>query len=453
MQTLSVCMIVKNEQEFITECLQSVHSIADEIIVVDTGCTDQTIEIVKRFEANVFPFKWIDDFSAARNESIKHAKSDWILWLDADERLRPESVKALKQLLKKEKKPTAYVLPIWNMMADKKNYKISGAHRLFTNHKGLYFTGRIHEQIVHSLAEKGGEERECAVTLIHLGYGLDETAQQQKNIRNRILLERMVKEEPENAYAHYTLAQNYSQTFEWQKAARHYEKALKHQRFDPGMEASLLNTYAEALMKLGQMEQAGEIALQSVSKIPQQVGGYYLLYKLAESGKNKKEALDWLLKLFEANVKLRTMPKKLSTDILLDEADLIYELFKNYAELNEPQQALEWFKKLPVEKRVEPDLLINTARQFLQLNDLKNVLECLQYPVLAEHPAALDLLGIVHIKQQDWQKASEVYEKLLAQAPHDAAIVKRLAGIYAKNGQMQKAQTLIEYLNQIPQNV
>lgn len=453
MQTLSVCMIVKNEQDFIADCLQSIHSIADEIIVVDTGCTDRTIEIAKRFDAKIFPFKWIDDFSAARNESIRHAKSDWILWLDADERLRPESVKPLKQLLKKEKKPTAYVLPIWNMMADRKNYKISGAHRLFTNHKGLYFTGRIHEQIVHSLAEKGGRERECAVTLIHLGYGLDEAAQQQKNIRNRILLERMVKEEPKNAYAHYTLAQNYSQTFEWQKAVRHYQQALTYQRFDPGMEVSLLNTYAEALMKLGQNETAKKIALKSITKISQQAGGYYLLYKLAETGGNTREALDCLLKLFNANLKLRTSGKKLSTDVLFNDDDLIFEIVKNYDALDTPQNAREWIQRLSAENQKTPEVLLKTANLCLKTNDLNSAREHLLNPALAENPTALDLLGIVYIKQRDWEQAAFVYEQLLEKSPQDMAIMKRLAGVYAKSGQMQKAQSLIEYLNKLSQNV
>ena len=449
MQTLSVCMIVKNEQRFIRDSLESIKSVADEIIVVDTGCTDKTIEIVREYTTKVFPFQWVDDFSAARNASIKHAKSDWILWLDADERLRPESVSALKKLLIKEKKPIAYVLPIWNMLADKKNYKISGAHRLFTNHKGLYFTGRIHEQIVQSLAEKGGTERESSVTLIHFGYGLDEKAQDNKNKRNRRLLERMVREEPGNAYAHFTLAQNYSLTFEWDKALKHYQNALKHHHFNPGMEVSLLNTYGEALMKTGRLEKAKEIALQSVSKIKEQAGGYYLLYKLAESAGTKREALEWLLKLYDATMKLRTSAKKLSTDILLDQDDLIYEILKLYDALEEPQKALEWNNKLSSTKRDKPDFRLKAAELYLKMNDLNGALERLLNPVLADHPTALDMLGIIYIKRQEWDKAVSIYEKLLEKSPQDVTIIKRLAGIYAKTNQIQKTQLLLEYLNQL----
>lgn len=449
MQTLSVCMIVKNEQEFIEECLQSVRDVADEIIVVDTGCTDRTIEIATNYKAKIFSFDWVDDFSAARNESIKYATGDWILWLDADERLRPESMNQLKQLLKKEKRPTAYVLPIWNMLADKKNYKISDAHRLFTNHKGLSFTGRVHEQIVQSLAERNGQVRECTVTLLHLGYGLDESAQQKKIRRNRLLLEKMVKDEPKNAYAHFTLAQNYSGSFEWDKAVRHYQIALAHQRFDPGMVASLLNTYGEALMKTGRSQKAREMALKSLSKIKEQGGAYYLLFKLAESAGKKEEALDWLLHLYDATIQLRTSPKQLSTDILLDTDDVIYEIFKLNISLGNNQKALEWLRKLAPEKRNTPDLLLKAAELHLKQNEFQLALEQLLNPVLKDHPTALDLLGFVYMKQQNWKEAASVYEKLLKKDANNANIIRRLAGVYAKNGQMEKTRNLVEMLNSI----
>src|SRR3990167_5438874 len=88
-QTLSLCMIVKNEEKYLEQCLNSVKDLVDEIIIVDTGSTDKTKEIWKKFDfahkIKFFDFKWIDDFSAARNESLKHAAKDWILVLDADE--------------------------------------------------------------------------------------------------------------------------------------------------------------------------------------------------------------------------------------------------------------------------------------------------------------------------------------------------------------------------------
>ena len=85
MPTISLCMIAKNEEKYLEQCLNSVKGLADEIIIVDTGSTDRTKEMAKNFNARIFDFKWIGDFSAARNESIRHAAKEWILVMDADE--------------------------------------------------------------------------------------------------------------------------------------------------------------------------------------------------------------------------------------------------------------------------------------------------------------------------------------------------------------------------------
>lgn len=98
MITISLCMIVKNEEKVLGRCLDSVQGIADEIVIVDTGSTDQTVEIAKHYTEKVFPFVWQEDFSAARNESFSHARMDYCLWLDADDVLEKEGRQKLLEL-------------------------------------------------------------------------------------------------------------------------------------------------------------------------------------------------------------------------------------------------------------------------------------------------------------------------------------------------------------------
>ncbi len=224
--TLSLCLIVKNEEKFLPECLQSVRGIADEIIIVDTGSTDRTVAIAEEYGAQVRHFSWTGHFAEARNESIRDAKGDWILWLDADERLQPGSQQALKNLPGKPEHPVIYSVTIHNHMYQSDDIQVSGGHRLFTNHFGIRFDGRIHEQVVYSAKAAGAEEHKVPVILTHLGYGLEPHAQQEKNLRNRKLLEKQVGEEPANAYVHYTLAQHYAMTDEPDKALKHFRKAL-----------------------------------------------------------------------------------------------------------------------------------------------------------------------------------------------------------------------------------
>ena len=98
MVTISLCMIVKNEENVIARCLNSVKDIVDEIIIIDTGSTDNTKEIAKGFTDKIFDFNWINDFSAARNYSFSKAINDYIFWLDADDIIFEEDRLKFKQL-------------------------------------------------------------------------------------------------------------------------------------------------------------------------------------------------------------------------------------------------------------------------------------------------------------------------------------------------------------------
>src|SRR5580692_6797465 len=96
---ISLCMIVKNEERVLARCLHSAASLAGEIIVVDTGSTDATLEIAARYGAKVISFDFTrPDFAAARNQALAHASGRWILTLDADETLEPESVPLIRDL-------------------------------------------------------------------------------------------------------------------------------------------------------------------------------------------------------------------------------------------------------------------------------------------------------------------------------------------------------------------
>ena len=99
---LSVCMIVKNEEALLNDCLASVKSVADEVIVVDTGSDDKTVEIAESHGARIFTIEWTDDFSAARNFSLEQAKGNWILVVDADEHLAEEDLEKVRNWISKK---------------------------------------------------------------------------------------------------------------------------------------------------------------------------------------------------------------------------------------------------------------------------------------------------------------------------------------------------------------
>ncbi|MFO7446246.1 MAG: glycosyltransferase family 2 protein, partial [Ignavibacteriaceae bacterium] len=184
---ISLCMIIKNEEKYLPDCLQSVQGIVDEIIIVDTGSTDNSIKIAEEFNARIFQFTWIGDFSAARNYSLQNASGDWILYLDADERLNNNSVQELKRITAESCKK-AYWCNVISLDEINKHPSVMSYARLFPNNKKVRFTGTIHEQIEPSLIENGFSIEKSLIEIIHLGYSVSEEEIKKKAERNLELL-------------------------------------------------------------------------------------------------------------------------------------------------------------------------------------------------------------------------------------------------------------------------
>ncbi len=148
-------MIVKNEEGNLPNCLESVRGIFDEIVVIDTGSTDRTIEVARSYGANVFEFAWIDSFSAARNEALSHATGDYAFWLDADDVVEAVERKRLEAILKTIRSGdlAGYVV---RCACDPSPDGIGGDTvvdhiRLFPLRHDIRWTYRVHEQILPGL--------------------------------------------------------------------------------------------------------------------------------------------------------------------------------------------------------------------------------------------------------------------------------------------------------------
>ncbi|MBO9606186.1 MAG: glycosyltransferase family 2 protein [Paenibacillaceae bacterium] len=149
MITISLCMIVKDEEQTLPRCLDSIRDIADEMIIVDTGSTDRTKELAHRYTKKVLDFQWIDDFSAARNFSFSHATMEYIFWLDADDVLVPEEGEKLKQL-KQSLQPNAdaVTMPYHCAFDEFGNATIRlRRHRLVKREKNFRWFSPVHEDL------------------------------------------------------------------------------------------------------------------------------------------------------------------------------------------------------------------------------------------------------------------------------------------------------------------
>ena len=437
-------MIVKNEERFLGGCLDSIKDVADQIIVVDTGSTDKTSDIAKQYNAQIYYFDWCDDFSAARNVSLKYATGDWILWMDADERLAPESTRHLLSILSHEKMPIVYKTNIHSIWRDNSTLQLSSAFRIFNNYKGICFSGRIHEQVKLSAFSGKAEERDSNVVIHHLGYGLDSASAKRKSRRNRKLLKQMVEESPDSAYAHYTLAQHYSMNEEHGKALKHYEKSYALKQFDKSMTASLLNTMAESHIKLGNYDIAKGFCEASLKLIPIQVGGYYLSYEIANKQNEHNDAILWLKRLYQKNKEIRASKKRISTDMLIDEDKIIYTIGLKYLEFGDLKTAVTFYEKAYENNNENIKLMEEMAGMYIQLNDFSNAERFLHLLVrIKKDPRYQDLLGIVLIRQKRFQDAITVYESMIRKDPNNDMILKRLIGLYGKIGRMSKAKEIL----------
>lgn len=201
---LSVCIIAKNEAGHIEPALQSVRDVADQIIVVDTGSTDSTVEIASRFGAQIVHHVWSDDFAAARNAALPHIQCKWVFWLDADERLLPNSREELRQIAARDDALAATIVRKDYITGEgARQFAATHLLRLMLADCGISWSGRCHEQPdppVNELADRLG------LKLLPSRIVLDHVADYfgpgrfQKQKRNARLLEMEIKERPDRLY-------------------------------------------------------------------------------------------------------------------------------------------------------------------------------------------------------------------------------------------------------------
>lgn len=225
---ITLCMIVKNEDTFLEKCLSSVQNFVNEIIIVDTGSTDQTIEIAKQFHAKIYHYQWDNHFANARNRGLTKATGEWILWLDADECLDVKDPEKHKIAIKK-KTANILSLPITNLIGNHVSDSNQATYthyqpRLFRNHRGIRFIHRIHETL------DGDTKQMTADTLnlpiLHYGYIREVTIQKNKSSRNKKLLELERSKSQHSPWIEYHLASEYYRNREYNQAIKYVNQSI-----------------------------------------------------------------------------------------------------------------------------------------------------------------------------------------------------------------------------------
>jgi len=224
---ISLVMIVRDEAEFVADAIRSALPYVDEIVVGDTGSVDDTPEIAASLGARVVSLPWEDDFSRARNRALTYAREDWILSLDADERIRKGDPDALRRMLARDDL-WGGIVRIYHRLDPPSAGAWDNVLRLFRNDPRVMFEGRIHETVDASLA-RIPEAKVLPVPLVveHLGYLEAVARKKTKTKRNLRLLELALAEYPRDPRLYYALGTEWFAQGRYAEAEDAFRKALE----------------------------------------------------------------------------------------------------------------------------------------------------------------------------------------------------------------------------------
>lgn len=425
MSSLSLCMIVKDEGAFLEQCLNSVKELVDEIIIVDTGSSDNTKEIAAKFTDKVFDLEWKDDFSAARNFSLSKATKDWILVLDADELINKEDFEKIKKLIE-DNSVEGYALTQRNYTNNSallhwvpcenskgfSGYRPSRLVRLFRNNEKYRYKNKVHELVEYSIDENKGKIVRIDLPIHHYGETREEYIKKKKGEKYFKLGEAQISENPNDARAYYETGIGCMIQNDFQKAIGKFEKVVE---INPGYKDVYYNL-GSAYHSAGQMDKAEAALKKSIEKKPNVVAAHNLLGKILYDKKQVKSAIDVLFKGLKTN-KREVLLYKTIGGMLVN--------------MKKPDQAI---KILEAGLKLAPrdvGMYMNLGGAYLIKQDFDNAIVQLNQ-ALALNPMKFDIhknLFIVLMHKGEKDKAIKVLENAKKIFPKYKEVLEELAKV------------------------
>ncbi|MBD5518802.1 MAG: glycosyltransferase [Lachnospiraceae bacterium] len=270
---LSVCIIAKNEEAHIEECLSRLVPYGFEIVLTDTGSTDRTLKIAGRYTDRIYHFDWCDDFSAARNFCMEKASHNWILSLDCDEYIEKIDIDALRKCMEKHPDAAGRILIRSRFTRDgQTSYEQMRVSRL-ADRRYFHFLGAVHEQLAYrpntasavagvSAAQTSAKKvYDAPVTILHVGYDLSESEMQEKSRRNIALLEAELAKEGPDPYLYYQLGLSCRRLKDHERAFDYFDAGLSLD-VDPNLDyvKTMVESYGYTMLDLKRNREALELS-------------------------------------------------------------------------------------------------------------------------------------------------------------------------------------------------
>jgi tetratricopeptide (TPR) repeat protein len=346
--TLSLCMIVKDEEQMLPRCLAAVAPAVDEIVIVDTGSTDASVEIAKSFGAKVIEFPWTGSFAEARNVSFEAATGDWVMYLDADEVLVAEDVHQLRALTGRTWREAFYVVETsYTGELGDGGAMVNNALRVFRNRPEYRFKDRLHEQIAHTLPTYiPGRVEQTPVRVTHYGYLGSVRDAKEKSGRNIELLRTQAAESPKTPFLHFNLGseyivvRDYNAAIDELKTARALIRAegnLTRAEYVPSLYARLVTV----LRLAGKLIEADTTAAEGLEMFPQFTDLVLAQARIAQAQRDAEKAKALFWRAIEMGEAPSRYAPTVGSGTFLARLQLA-ELHLELGEAAEARAALEW---------------------------------------------------------------------------------------------------------------
>ncbi len=446
--TISLCMIVKNEEEFLEDCLASVKDLVTEMIIVDTGSTDRTIEIAERYGAKIFHHAWTGDFATARNESLKHATGQWILVLDADETVPAQWHNEVRKAVRNDGN-IGYSLVIENLVGKAGHHRqLALIFRLFQNRPDMRYEGIIHEQIVMAAERTGLPQSACTAHIIHRGYLDQYLDQRDKFQRNLAILLEQQKREPEYAYVYFNLGQTYKLLNRAEEAETNYVKALsllKEQKaaHSTGYYANLYFCLVEHYRNTQQYEKGLELADEAIAIYPTYPDVRFTKGQILMA----LDRLDEATKCFEECRQFAGIVFAAGNDPTVPTSKTSSALGAIYSRQEQWTQARQQFERALEECGYpDPEILTNLGVSHLNEGNLAKAFEYMTQAAEADenYQRAWINLGSVCYKTGQYEEALAAWRKADEVAPNTPELGHLIGQAALTIGRYQEAQEALE---------
>jgi glycosyltransferase involved in cell wall biosynthesis len=338
---ISLCMIVKNEEKSLATCLNSVKDLVEEIVIVDTGSTDNTVKIAESFKAKVEHFQWCDNFAIARNEALQYVQGEWVLVLDGDEVLNPEIIPFIQEEINN---PDHLVINLVRQEIGAIQSPYSLVSRLFRRHPEISFSRPYHSMIDDSVAKIVKKQPHwkilslSSVAIFHYGYQPETIAALDKTTKAKQAMEKFLKQNPQDAYTCsklgaiylqegaikqgikllkqglnapnleipvkfelcYHLANAYGRSGDDNRAIKYYKKAIE-QPFLPQLKLGAYNNLAGIFQRQNNFSKAQNLYEEIIKIAPDFAIGYYNLGMSLKAQGNFVGAIEAYQKAIQLN--------------------------------------------------------------------------------------------------------------------------------------------------------